>query len=270
MVRDAGEVVHRRGGSRALESGTVMSLPAVSETRCLGSGGVVMPSRATIAPSPWRRPPWAAIRAIVNDGTDDTRTQHWPQLTARTNAPWHTRTTWLPSTPTSWHWKAVPVSPPITNEDENGDATTTVSAVRARCLVKCDCGDNSVVMKDVVRALVKRASPILHLLDVPPPATPSTASNNTLHGIRFLLHHLPAIPTLPFAPPAMGVAVVSLCNLVDSTKSETAATSSSCVVGAVGPHCPNDDGGIVDVPANLAGTINPGTPTSPLLAPVAA
>ncbi len=104
----------------------------------------------------------------------------------------------------------------------------------------------------------------------PPPAAPSTASTITLHGIRLLLHHVSVIPTLPSAPPVIGIAAVSPCNLVDSTKSETAATTSSCVDGAVGPIIPNDDHGIVDVPANLAGTNNPGTPTSPLLAPVAA
>ncbi len=134
-----------------------------------------------------RGPPSAPSRTM--ERTTHTHTQHWPQLTAGTNAPWHTRTTWLPSPPTSWHWKAVPVSPPTTDEDENGDATATVRAVHARWVVKCDSSDDNIVVGGVVYALVKRAVPVTPPHVALPPAAPSPASSVT------------SLPRAPFAVP---------------------------------------------------------------------
>ncbi len=217
MMWDVGEMVPRRWGSNAPESGTVLSQPAVSEARCSGSGGHVVPSRATIAPFPRRRLPWAAIRAIKNDGTDDTHTQHWPQLTAGTNAPWHTRTTWLPSPPTSWHWKAVPVSPPTTDEDENGDATATVRAVHARWVVKCDSSDDNIVVGGVLYALVKRAIPVTPPHVALPPAAPSPASS-----VTSLPRAPTAVPT-PFLrpPPFLILGVCVYVNLAGTIQIDT-------------------------------------------------
>ncbi len=82
------------GGRKARELVTDTAAGStVSWARCLGAVGPFAPSPSTIACSPRRRPPWAAIGVIVGSRTDDTRTQHWPQQAAGTSAPWHTRTT---------------------------------------------------------------------------------------------------------------------------------------------------------------------------------
>ncbi len=60
----------------------------------------------------------------------------------------------LPGPSTSCHWKSAPVSIPSTDEDENGDATTTVSAAHVRCVKVYDDGDSDVVVSGVMRALV--------------------------------------------------------------------------------------------------------------------
>ncbi len=262
--------VQSRRETGVLEKGVACAIPTTSWAQSLGAGCPVLPSRATIAPPARRGTPWAAIGNITNGGTDDTRTQHWPRPMARTNAPLHTLTTWLPSTSTSWHWKIGPVSPSSTNEDENGDATGTVIAACVRWVMMRKRSGGSAVVGGVVRALVKRARPIVHLPLVPPSAALPSATDIALNGNKSLLHRLPFVPTPPVTPFSFGAAAVSHSNLVDSTKSETAATSSIHLGGAVGPKSSNDEGGIVDVPANLAGTTHPGTPTSPFPAPEAA
>ncbi len=57
----------------------------------------------------------------------------------------------LPGSPTSGDWKVVPASEPITNEDENGVATSTVLAAYVGCVRVYDDSDGDVA---VVRALV--------------------------------------------------------------------------------------------------------------------
>ncbi len=62
-------------------------------------------------------------------------TQHWPEPSARTSAPWHTRTAFPPGLPTSaGHWKAPPEGRASTHEDENGDdAYCMMIVVHAVC-----------------------------------------------------------------------------------------------------------------------------------------
>jgi hypothetical protein len=76
-------------------------------------------------------------------------------------------------------------------------------------------------------------------------------------------------PSVSIVVSFRGVAAVSPVNIVASTSSETAATSSFCIASAVGIVSPNDPRWRVDVPANLGGNIDIGTPTTPHLAPAA-
>ncbi len=114
------------------DDGVTRAFPTVLVTLFEGAGRP-LPSVSTIARVPRPQPPLMAIGAIASGRTDDTRTQHWPWHGARTSAPGHTRTTALPGRQTSWHWTHVPVSDP-TNEDENGDATSTVPTAHAWCV----------------------------------------------------------------------------------------------------------------------------------------
>ncbi len=101
----------------------------------------------------------------------------------------------------------------------------------------------------------------------PPFIPPSTLPPFITHRVSKSSHHRTISPSIPVASPRLGVAAVSPSNLVGSTNLETAATSSFPIVSAVGLNCPNDHRGRVDVPADIAGSINHGTPTAPLSAP---
>ncbi len=208
---------------------------------------------------------------ISNGRTYDTRTQHWPQLAAGTNAPGHTLTTWLPSASTCWHRRRGPVSLPSTNEDENGDATHTVSAVCARCMVESGDDGGRATVSDAVRALVRRARLKVHLPLVPPPvAAFLPTSHNTPPDHTSLLPRPTSFPSPSDVPLPNGVAAVSQDNIAGNKASETAASTTIHLTAAVGPNIANDVGEAVDVPANLAGTTDPGTPTTPFSFPEAA
>ncbi len=259
-------MVPGRGMARAQGStGASTGSPTASGARFQGAGCPIAPSLSTIAPSLQRWPHGFAIGAIGDNGTDDTRTQHWPQLSAGTSAPWHTRTTMLPGSSTNGHWTSVPVSSPITNEDENGGATSTVSVTRVMCVRVHEDGSSDVAVSAVVCALVYHAMLPVHPLTAPPSTLPSFVTHRGIHPS----HHHPSTPSAPVASPDMGVAAVSPRNIVGSMDLETAATSSSIIVSAVGLYCSNDHRGRVDVPANIAGSIDHGTPTAPPSAPAA-
>ncbi len=122
-----------------------------------------------------------------------------------------------------------------------------------------------------VRVLVSRAWHTLIPPRIPLPAAAPFSAFIIAQSNSFILplDHTPS-HSFPSIPSVAGVAAVSHESNVDKVVTETAATSSTRTFTAVGRITANDGIGAVDVPADLAGTINPGTPTSPFLPPEAA
>ncbi len=80
------------------------------------------PSLSTIARPATRRRLAIAMFAIAHGGRQNgDETQHRPERSARTGAPWHTHAAMPPGTSTSRSWKIVPVGIPVRPNDEDGD-----------------------------------------------------------------------------------------------------------------------------------------------------
>ncbi len=136
-------------------------------------------------------------------------------------------------------------------------------------MAKCDDGGDGAAVSGGVRGLSARAGKHGVFPSVPSPASP-TAASSPPPQITLLLRPLPSsIPAPALLLQSAGVVGVSSSNIVVSTKSETTTTTASFVHSAVVPACSNDGRGAVDVPADLAGTTNLGTPTNPPHATVA-
>ncbi len=132
----------------------------------------------------------------------------------------------------------------------------------AWCVEVDDTSDGDVTK---VYARVLRAVPLARPLHAPPSPLPS-------HITRHSSSPSPRRPTSPSVctvGSSRGVAAVSFVDSVVSTKWETAATTSFGTTFAVGFEFSNGQRVGVDVPANLGGSSNHGTPTAPLTAPAA-
>ncbi len=82
------------------------------------------PSRATIAYAAPGLPSVFALRTIGHEARNSDETRPWPELSARTKAPWHTRLNFPPGLPTSVvHWRALPEGRASEHEDEDGPAS---------------------------------------------------------------------------------------------------------------------------------------------------
>ncbi len=116
-------------GTARADDGTTFLGPATAPTRV---GINQVPSLPTIAGPRTGRLQAAAMCSIAGTRNHE-RTRHRPEHSARTDAPWHTRTAPPPGTSTSRNWTIVPVGHANPYEDENGD---DVSVRCALCPVR--------------------------------------------------------------------------------------------------------------------------------------
>ncbi len=124
-----GAVVAECAGCRGLEAAradmtaVVRASPSTAlSAHFVVAVGMATPSRTTIAPPAWLHPGCATMPAIAQARRTHEPTQHWPEQTARTNAPCHTPPAAPPGLATRPHRKPAPVGPYPEHEDENGDA----------------------------------------------------------------------------------------------------------------------------------------------------
>ncbi len=172
----SGDVGRAASGRRTSQTiaGTVGPATVARSSRAISTPS---PSLPTIAPPPRARPSAIAMGAVACGERDDNTTQHRPGRSARTGAPWHTRTA-LPGASTSFPWKSIPERRYSRHEDEDGHAIASGSvsiAIRAVLVVASESGV-PMVDRDAVVASDVGAGTAGALLFLGSPSTSREAS----------------------------------------------------------------------------------------------